>query len=170
MTVIDFSPQPNREADRQKNGQDPSDRSCFDAFYSDRSDPMIALACRLVDQRAIAEEIVQEAFHHVWTRWSVVDSPSGYLRTTVINRCNDELRKRRVRREAFRPTCTGAVTDSDYLADVLSDVAPRRRKALVLRYYGGNTVSEVAAAMDIPTGTAKSLIHRGLADMRCALN
>ncbi len=162
MTVIDVS--------TQASNPDQSDRSCFDAFYSDRSRPMITLACQLVDQRAVAEEIVQEAFHHVWTRWTEVDSPNGYLRTTVVNRCNDELRKRKVRRDALPPAPSCAVDDSDYLADILSNVSPRRRKALVLRYYGGNTVSEVASAMDIPTGTAKSLIHRGLADMRCALN
>ena len=88
----------------------------------------------------------------------------------MVNGCYDELRKRRVRRDAVRVIRQSSEAESDYLADVLSSVTPKRRQALVLRYYGGHTLSEVAEVMDIPTGTAKSLIHRGLADMRGALN
>ena len=142
----------------------------FDRFFADRHGPMLRLATGLVDQTAVAEEIVQEAFQRVWLRWDTLDEPSFYLRTVVVNRCNDELRRRRVRREADRATPPGPSAEQDYLVDALSSVTPKRRTALVLRYYGGHTVPEVAQAMDIPTGTAKSLIHRGLADLRGALN
>ena len=101
--------------------------------------------------------------------WESVDQPARYLRTMVINGCHDELRRRRIRRDANRSLRQRAPVEQDYLADVLAGVHPRRREALVLRFYGGHTMSEVAAAMEIPTGTAKSLIHRGLADMRGAL-
>ncbi len=141
----------------------------FDEFYRDRRRPMIKLAERLVDHGYIAEELVQEAFQRVWQRWGHLDNPAVYLRTIVVNSCHDELRRRRVRREALR-VVEQADPETHYLTDVLSGIKPRRRTAIVLRYYGGHSVSEVAAAMDIPTGTAKSLIHRGLADMRCALN
>lgn len=141
----------------------------FDAFFADRYQPMVRLAIGLVDQRCAAEEIVQEALQRVWLRWDSLNEPACYLRTTVVNSCNDELRKRRVRRDAHRVLRQRPQAESHYLVDVLADVAPRRREALVLRFYGGHTLSEVAEAMEIPTGTAKSLIHRGLADMRGAL-
>ncbi len=142
----------------------------FNAFFADRYTPMLNLAMRLVDQRCTAEEIVQDALQRVWTRWDSLDEPSCYLRTAVVNSCNDELRKRRVRREAHRALRQRPEAESHYLVDMLAEVTPRRRQALVLRFYGGHTVSEVAEAMEIPTGTAKSLIHRGLADMRGALH
>jgi len=145
------------------------DRS-FDAFYADRYQPMLRVAIGIVDQPCTAEEIVQEALQRVWLRWGDLDNPSCYLRTIVVNGCYDELRKRRVRRDAVRVIRQSAEAEADYLADVLSSVTPKRRQALVLRYYGGHTLSEVAEVMDIPTGTAKSLIHRGLADLRGALN
>ncbi|MGB5755277.1 MAG: sigma-70 family RNA polymerase sigma factor [Acidimicrobiales bacterium] len=141
----------------------------FDAFYTDRYLPMVALAAGMVDHRCEAEEIVQDALHRLWQRWESVDEPARYLRTMVINGCHDELRRRRIRRDANRSLRHRAPVEQDYLADVLAGVDPRRREALVLRFYGGHTMSEVAAAMEIPTGTAKSLIHRGLADMRGAL-
>jgi RNA polymerase sigma factor (sigma-70 family) len=150
---------------RTSGGADP-----FERFFADRYSPMVRLATGLVDQSSVAEEIVQEAFQRVWVRWGALDEPSVYLRTAVVNRCTDELRRRRVRREADHALRPPAPAERDYLADALSSVTPRRRRALVLRFYGGHTVSEVARAMDIPTGTAKSLIHRGLADLRGALN
>lgn len=141
----------------------------FDRFFAGRYEPMVRLASGMVDQRCTAEEIVQEAFQRVWVRWDSLTEPSCYLRTIVVNSCHDELRRRRVRRDNCRSLSERPQPESHYLVDVLSDVAPRRRQAIVLRFYGGHSLSEVAEAMNIPTGTAKSLIHRGLADMRGAL-
>lgn len=145
------------------------DRS-FDRFYTERYRPMLRLATGIVDQSCTAEEIVQDALQRVWLRWDSLEQPACYLRTIVVNGCYDELRRRRVRRDADRVLRQTTEAESDYLNDLLGSVDPKRRRAIVLRYYGGHTVSEVAKAMDIPTGTAKSLIHRGLADMRVALN
>lgn len=142
----------------------------FNQLFADRYRPMVHQAVGLIDQPSVAEEIVQEAFQRVWVRWDGLDSPAVYLRTAVINGCHDELRRRRVRRKndpVLRPT---APAEPHYLVDALASVEPRRRRAIILRYYGGHTVPEVARAMDIPVGTAKSLIHRGLADLRGTLN
>jgi RNA polymerase sigma factor (sigma-70 family) len=141
----------------------------FDEFFACRYQTMVNLASGLVDNRPTAEEIVQDSFQRVWLRWGDLDQPAQYLRTTVVNSCNDELRKRRVRRNASRMLGSRPEPERHYLVDLLAAVQPRRREALVLRFYGGHTVSEVAQVMDIPQGTAKSLIHRGLADLRGAL-
>lgn len=131
---------------------------------------MVRLACGFVDRRAVAEDIVQDSFHQLWQRWETVLTPGSYLRTSVVNGCHNELRRRRVRRDSAHKLIDFPPADTDYLADALADIAEPRRQALVLRYYGGHTMNEIAEAMDIPTGTAKSLIHRGLADLRGALD
>jgi DNA-directed RNA polymerase specialized sigma24 family protein len=141
----------------------------FNQLFDRRYRPMVGLAIGMVDQPSVAEEIVQEAFQRVWTRWDHLEQPSVYLRTAVVNGCHDELRRRRVRRRTDPTLRPPVPAESHYLADALSSVDARRREALILRYYGGRTVPEVAEAMGIPTGTAKSLIHRGLADLRGAL-
>lgn len=143
--------------------------AAFDRLYTERYRPMLGLAVSLVDQPSVAEEIVQEAFQRVWIRWSGLDKPAGYLRTAVVNGCQDELRRRRVRRKTDPTLGPSAPAEAHYLVDALSSLNSRRREAVVLRYYGGMTMPEVAQAMDIPTGTAKSLVHRGLADLRGAL-
>lgn len=146
------------------------DDRAFEAFFQERYRPMLALAISMVDQRCAAEEVVQDALQQVWLRWEDLTDPACYLRAAVTNRCHDELRKRRVRRDNDPKLLLRPSAEPHYLADVLADVTPKRREALVLRYYGGHSLAEVAAVMEIPTGTAKSLIHRGLADIRGALN
>jgi RNA polymerase sigma-70 factor (ECF subfamily) len=75
-----------------------------------------------------------------------------------------------VRRDAWPKLVDRADPDVEYLVDALAGVSEQRRRALVLRYFGDRTMDEIANTMGIPTGTAKSLIHRGLADLRGALN
>ncbi len=145
------------------------DRS-FDELYQDKYDDMVRLARYLVDHQTVAEDVVQDSFRQLWQRWDSISTPASYLRTSVVNGCHNELRRRRVRRDAWHMLIDRPDGDSHYLADALADIAPRRRTALVLKYYGGRTTTEIAEAMGVPPGTAKSLIHRGLADLRGALN
>ncbi|MEL6983208.1 MAG: sigma-70 family RNA polymerase sigma factor [Actinomycetota bacterium] len=169
MTIIEL-PQP--DTGNAAVGPDVENRersAAFDRLYTERYRPMLGLAISLVDQPSVAEEIVQEAFQRVWIRWQGLDTPAGYLRTAVVNGCQDELRRRRVRRKNDPTLEPSAPAEAHYLVDALSSLNSRRREAVVLRYYGGMTMPEVAEAMDIPTGTAKSLVHRGLADLRGAL-
>jgi RNA polymerase sigma factor (sigma-70 family) len=142
----------------------------FDEVYNTRYEPMIRLATVLVDGHSEAEDIVQDSFHKLWQRWETVTRPGSYLRTSVVNSCHNELRRRRVRRDAWPKLVDRADPDVEYLVDALAGVSEQRRRALVLRYFGDRTIDEIANTMGIPTGTAKSLIHRGLADLRGALN
>jgi RNA polymerase sigma factor (sigma-70 family) len=52
------------------------------------------------------------------------------------------------------------------LVDALSRLTPKRRIALTLRYYADLPEAEIAAVMGVRPGTIKSLISRGLADLR----
>lgn len=131
---------------------------------------LVRLATAMVDQRSIAEEIVQDSFRRLLERFQGVETPSAYLRTSVTNGCLAELRRRRVRRRYDRPDRSdrpeGLSEEQHFLLDALLKISIRCRTALVLRFYGGFTMAEIAAAMGIKTGTAKSLLSRGLADLR----
>ena len=147
-----------------------AENAAFADVYQQRYQPMFRLACYLVDTSTVAEDIVQDSFHKLWQRWGMITSPSSYLRSTVVNGCHNELRRRRVRRDAAHQLYNPENGFAEYLADALAAIPERRREALVLRYYGDRTMAEIAEAMDIPTGTAKSLVHRGLADLRVAFD
>ena len=136
-------------------------------FYSLHFAPMVRLARGLVDTSECAEEIVQDAFLRVFQHWDRLYEPLGYLRTAVINAARSELRKREVRRRAGRQLPSARVpTEGDYLIDALDKLASKRRTALVLRYYAQMSEREIAEAMGVAPGTVKSLVSRGLADLR----
>lgn len=57
----------------------------FDALYRSAYADMVRLAWLLVGSRAVAEEVVQDAFLAVHQRWETIDNPGGYLRRAVVN-------------------------------------------------------------------------------------
>ena len=140
----------------------------FDAFFVDESASMVRLAMSLVDSRERAEEIVQDAFEKTLLAWHRIEQPGAYLRTTVVNGCRSELRRRSVMRRHGRPVEPEQLTsaaDSELL-DALSLLTPKRRIALTLRFYADLSEADIAAAMGVRVGTVKSLVSRGLADLR----
>lgn len=140
----------------------------FEDFFLRQRGPMVRLATSLVDVRERAEEIVHDAFEKTLLAWDRLDQPGGYLRRCVVNGCHSELRRRRVvRRHADTPTGAGAVPADDmYLLDVLARLTPKRRIAVTLRFYADLTEADIAALLRLREGTVKSLISRGLADLR----
>ena len=139
----------------------------FGDLYTAQYQPMVRLAQALVDTVECAEEIVQQAFVRMYERWDRIDHPSAYLRTAVVNGARSELRKREVRRRiARRIRPAEAPGERDYLLDALDQLGERRRTALVLRYYADMSEQQIAQAMGVRPGTVKSLVSRGLADLR----
>ena len=70
----------------------------FDAFYREQRTRMVRLAFVLVDDREVAEDIVQTAFARVYQRRNRIDVPLAYLRASVCNGCRNHHRWARVRR------------------------------------------------------------------------
>jgi RNA polymerase sigma-70 factor (sigma-E family) len=139
----------------------------FDAFFQRERAAMVRLATSLIDIPARAEEVVQDAFVKTYLAWKRIDQPGAYLRRSVINGCHSELRRRRVMRRHAETASPGvAAGDDTYLLDALAGLAPKRRIALTLRFYADLSEAEIAAAMGVRPGTVKSMISRGLADLR----
>jgi RNA polymerase sigma-70 factor (sigma-E family) len=144
----------------------------FEQLYKREYDPMLRIAYLLVGSEGTAEEIVQDAFVRVHSRFSRLDSPGGYLRTCVVNGCRDRLRRRglftsRIRILGAAPVHeVSPATDHADLYHSLMRLPRRQRAAVVLRFYEGWTDADIAAAIDVRPGTVKSLVHRGLAALR----
>ncbi len=76
----------------------------LDALFPQEYAPMMRLGTLLVGSDAVAEELVQDALVAVHRRWSSVDNPGGYLRTSVVNACRSHQRCSALeRRRAPRP-------------------------------------------------------------------
>jgi RNA polymerase sigma-70 factor (sigma-E family) len=147
--------------------------SAFDELYRAEYPAMVRLAYLLVRDRELAVEVTHDAFARVLERWDRLDRPGAYLRTAVVNASRDALRRRIFRRS--RSHIAGLVevvspARDDYLADALARLQPKRRAAIVLRYYLDLPEAEIASTLGVRPGTVKSLLHRGLADLRTAFS
>lgn len=145
------------------------------ALYAEQRLGLVRLAVLLVDDRASAEDVVQDAFAGLVARAGRLRDPEAalaYLRRAVVNRSRSALRRRRTVR-AHRPTHDvpgGDPADRAVLADehraVLAalDALPRRqREVVVLRYWSGLSEAAIAETLGISRGTVKSTASRALA-------
>lgn len=139
----------------------------FDDLFRRRYEPMVRVAYLLLGSRAEAEDVVQDAFARIELRWAKLDNPEGYLHRVVVNRSNDMLRRRRIE-QRFRVLRRDESVElqADELGDALAALSPKRRTAVVLRYYAGLREREIAEVMGVRPGTVKSMLHRALAQLR----
>ncbi len=145
------------------------------------------IAC--AGQRALAEDVVQEAFLSLWRSRARYDRNRGSVRTWVLgivhNRAIDALRRRTVRdrglvdergarRSAWRrpsaPTWTSpAARRRAKSATRSSELPDEQSRVIELAYFGGMTHVQIASMLDTPVGTVKGRMRLGLAKMRMAL-
>ncbi|WP_432000330.1 RNA polymerase sigma factor [Streptomyces sioyaensis] len=136
---------------------------------------MVRLAVLLVDDRATAEDVVQDAFAALYKRHGEqlgeVDNALAYLRTSVVNAARSVLRRRRTARdytppyEADAPSAEERIVLDEEHREVfaaLSGLTARRREVLVLRYWGDLTEAQIATTLGISRGSVKSLASRAL--------
>lgn len=132
---------------------------------------MLGLYC---GDRDLAEDLAQEALIRLCRDWRKVrklDAPEQWLHRVALNLAHSHYRRRAIERRVTaivrrqpHPVET-ADTDIESL-EILKELPHRQKSALVLHYYMDLPVREVAQVMDIPEGTAKTLIHRGTRALR----
>jgi RNA polymerase sigma factor (sigma-70 family) len=139
----------------------------FEDLYLAEYRAMVRLSFVLLGGEGSAEEVVQDAFARVYERWGSLDRPGGYLRTCVVNGTRDVLRRRNLARwKRPYPACAYAELGADHMGDALDRLPPKRRAAIVLRYYADLSEAEIAATLRVRPGTVKSMLHRGIAELR----
>jgi RNA polymerase sigma-70 factor (sigma-E family) len=139
------------------------------------------LAYLLTGDRALAEDLVQEAFVRVVGRFRhlrVPDAFEAYLRRTIVNLHTSQLRRRRVEREylererAVARPATPTMPDvgtRDELWQALQELPPRQRAAVVLRFYEDLSERETASLLGCSPSAAKSLIARAMDTLRARI-
>ena len=161
---------PAVSVDRELTGE-PTD---YEQFVTEHSVALQRFAFLVIGDREDARDAVQDALLGAYPRWaSLVGDPGPYLRRSIVNA--HRTRWRRNRREtpiadAWLPADAAGGVDGvvDWLMlDRLSRQLPhRQRAALVLRFYEDRSFAEVAEVLGCAESSARSLVHRGLADLR----
>jgi RNA polymerase sigma-70 factor (ECF subfamily) len=160
----------------------------FEVVYDRHAGVAFSLAYRMCAQRAVAEDIVQEAFLSLWRSGARYDRTRGSVRTWILgivhNRAIDALRRSAVR-ERGRVSNEGLEerlaaserTDLEVarreeareLRVALETLPGEQSRVIELAYFGGLTQTEIATLLDTPVGTVKGRMRLGLAKMRLAL-
>jgi len=143
-----------------------SEATSVEALFRAEYTGMVRLAFTLIGNNAEAEELVQDCFAEVHSRFGEIRRPGAYLRTAVVSRCRSLLLRRRMM-QSHPPEPIGDLPHAaSELWDVLHRLPEDQRLAVVLRYYGGYRASEIADLLDMPAATVRSHLKRGLAAMR----
>lgn len=145
-------------------------------------------ALRVLRSASAAQDVVQDVFVELWRHPDRYDPTAGSLRTYLIvlarHRAVDLLRSelRRVARQERHYRLTpadppGAPGDEVMAAETASMVRAAvqllpdgQRRVVELAYFEGLTCREVANAMGIPEGTAKSRLRLAMAKLETALD
>jgi RNA polymerase sigma-70 factor (sigma-E family) len=142
---------------------------------------LVGLARLLLDDRAQAEEVVQEAFARTYAGWHRVrdqSDPLPYVRKAVVNISRGSLRKRRVasqhlaevvrdepsvvHHEPSAEAMAITATNRRVVAAAVRQLPKRQRQCVALRYLLDCTTSETASTLGISEGAVKTHLHRAL--------
>lgn len=146
----------------------------------------VNVAARLVHDRAVAEELAQDAFVRAFARLDSYDPErkfSAWFFRVLHNLVIDHLRRRRVdtvsldalTADGYQGPMDASTTSPEdelerrglavALEDALSRLRREYREVVVLRYQQGLTVEEIAEALGLPEGTVKTFLHRARKEM-----
>jgi RNA polymerase sigma factor (sigma-70 family) len=148
------------------------DRTIEDV-YQREGPALLRLAYVMVGSRAVAEDLTHEAFTRLVPRFDQVENPAAFLRTVLSRLCLTWLGRSSMERERLGlvdpPPPVGEPEIDETLA-ALDRLGPDRKAVLVLRFYADLDHAAIAEVLGCSTATARTRLHRGLADLREELN
>jgi len=149
----------------------------FTAFVRTHSKSLYGTAYLLTGDSDAAEDLLQDtlaALFPKWTRVAEAEHSVAYVRRALANRFVSASRRRSARDLAVWELPDGpadldvarAVADRRLLWQLLLTLPEKKRAALVLRYFHDLPDAEIALALGCREVTVRSLVSRGLADLR----
>jgi RNA polymerase sigma-70 factor (sigma-E family) len=146
-------------------------------LYVRYADDAARLAYLITGNRALAEDLMQDAFVRVAGRLLHLRDPGGfdaYLRRSVVNLAHSYFRRRKVERRYVERQAGAARVDApdpdvparEAMRLALLKLPLRQRAAIVLRFYEDLSERETAQVMGCSAGTVKSLTSRGMDNLR----
>ena len=156
-------------------------QSGIDAILAEEGGQLLGVAQRILGRRDLAEEALQDAMVQVWRKAGQFDAQSGSARGWIYailrNRCLNILRDQR-RLSVLSPEDLAALQEQRQVAvptegweilagtsrlrDCLHGLDGQSRHAILLAHVAGFSHAEISTRQEVPLGTVKSMIRRGL--------
>jgi RNA polymerase sigma-70 factor (ECF subfamily) len=160
----------------------------FEVIFDRHSGAAFSLAYRMCGRRAMAEDVVQEAFVSLWRSGARYDARRGSVRNWVLgvvhNRAIDAFRRGVVRdsrnvsdeglaeRLPSHEETAAEVARRDearHVREKLQELPAEQRQVVELAYFGGFSHTQIAEMLQLPAGTVKGRMRLALTKMRIAL-
>lgn len=160
------------------------DLQAYETLYDRHASPIFGLIMRMIKDRQLAEDLLQETFWQIWQsayQFQGNGVAAAWLFRIARNRCLDELRRQRARPGAAMDDLTEileqrTLREQDVTAEsepevmlsrkriqeALDDIPPDQRICLEWAYFDGYTQREIAEIINVPLGTVKSRMRIGL--------
>jgi RNA polymerase sigma-70 factor (ECF subfamily) len=163
------------------------DRAALRIVYDETAAKLFGVCLRILNDRGEAEDVLQEVYLNVWRKAASFDearaSPITWLVAIARNRAIDRVRSGAVTRLSAPIEEASGVSDPAPIAAetietaqenrrlyaCLEELETRQQAAIRAAFIDGLTYEELAERSDVPLGTMKSWIRRGLAKLRVCL-
>lgn len=164
-----------------------SDERAFEELYRQHAAILMATILRVVRNRSLAEEVLQEVFVEVWTNCRSFHRDKGSGRAWLTTMCRRRAidRVRSVQAQQNRDFTEGIKQVHEVEPDIqtealnqaeaarvhtaLRDLPSDQAAAIAMAYYQELSHREIASALDAPLGTIKSRIRDGMKRLRALL-
>ena len=162
------------------------DSDALEEIYDRHAQTAYNVIVRIVQNQAIADEILQETFWQVWQKardFRGGGAPAAWLYRIARNKSLDHLRRRQARPQlaefdlqvseqipgnrliSDRSTIERSTEqhwEREYLSQALARIPEDQRTCLELAYFEGMSQRQIAEVTDTPLGTVKTRLRMGL--------
>ncbi len=158
------------------------DQQAFSYLYDNYSAALNGIIYRMVENKELAEDILQEAFVKIWNNFSNYDGAKGRLFTWMLNITRnltiDTLRSKGYKKQSKISGDENSVSnftddsrtaerfDAMGLRKQLANLKPEQRSIIDLAYFNGYTQDEISKEMGIPLGTIKTRMRAAIIELR----
>ena len=158
------------------------DQQAFSYLYDNYAGALNGIIYRLVEDRELSEDILQEVFLKIWNNFASYDTRKGRLFTWMINIARnltiDTLRSKEYKKQG--KISGDEISVSNFSSDSkivekfdglglrkqLLNLKPEQSSIIDLAYFKGFTQDEIARELSIPLGTVKTRMRAAILELR----
>jgi RNA polymerase sigma factor (sigma-70 family) len=147
----------------------------FETWYRSSYARLFTAMLALTGDRDVASDATDEAFSRAWRHWEQVDemvSPDGWVYRVALNVARTRARRRSLERRLLPRLVnrTEVAAPAGEVWDLVHELAPRQRVAVVLRYVADLDERSIAEVMGVTRGTVASTLSAARHSLGIALS